>query len=119
MYGLYRMSMCIARALGNFKCEGAEHEMLSLVDAKIKGLLSSGICRLEGRENSVNCCCCCSSTSGTGSAFGTEEGEWVSVVVQGRPLSTCTTGLMSSGDGGMVDPEVSSSDEPGINKMNK
>lgn len=87
MYGLYRMSMCIARALGNFKCEGAEHEMLSLVDAKIKGLLSSGMCRLEGRVKSVNCCCCCS-TSGAGSAFGTGEGEWVSVFVQGRPLST-------------------------------
>lgn len=77
MYGLYRMSMCIARALGNFKCEGAEleHEMLSLVDAKIKGLLSSGICKLEGREKSMNCCCCCCSTSGAGSAFGTGEGE--------------------------------------------
>ena len=88
MYGLYRMSMCIARALGNFKCEGAEHEMLSLVDAKIKGgLLSSGMCRPDGREKSVNCCCC-SSISVAVSAFGTGEGEWVSVVVQGRPLST-------------------------------
>ena len=115
MYGLYRMSMCIARALGSFKCEGAEQEMLSLVDAKIKGLLSSGICRLEGRENSANCCCC-RSTSGAGSAFGTGEGEWVSVVVPGRPLSTFITGLMSSGDGGMVDTEVSSSGEPGINQ---
>lgn len=87
MYGLYRMSMCIARALGNFRCEGPEHEMLSLVDAKINGLLSSGMCRLEGREKSGNCCCCCS-TSGAGSAFGTWVGEWVSVFVQGRPLST-------------------------------
>lgn len=81
------MSMCIARALGSFKCEGAEHEMPSLVDARSKGLLSSGTCRLEGREKSVNCCCWCS-TSGAGSAFGTGEGEWVSVLVQGRPVST-------------------------------
>ena len=87
MYGLYRMSMCIARALGNFKCEGAEQEMLSLVDAKINGLPSSGMCRLVGREKSVNCCCCCS-TSGAGSAFGPIGGEWVSEFVQGRPLST-------------------------------
>lgn len=38
------------------------------------------------------------------------------MVVQGRPLSTCITGLMSSGDDGMAETEVSSSDEPGINQ---
>lgn len=108
--------MCIARALGNFKWDGAVHEMLSLeFDAKIKGLESSGMCKPEGREKSVNCCCCWI-TSGAGSAFGTGEGEWVSVFVQGRPLSTWITGLMSSGDVGMADTEFSSSNEPEINQ---
>ena len=32
--------------------------------------------------------------------------------VQARPLSTCITGLMSSGDAGMAETEFSSSDEP-------
>lgn len=51
--------MCIARALGNFRWDGAEHEMLSLeFGGKITGLVSSGMCRLEGREKSVNGCCC-------------------------------------------------------------
>ena len=51
------------------------YETLSLeFGGKIIGLLSSGMCRLEGREKSLNGWLCCK-FSGSGSAFVTGEGE--------------------------------------------
>lgn len=49
------MSMCIARALESFKCDWDENGTLSLeFGCKITGLLSSGMCRVDGREKSLN-----------------------------------------------------------------